>query len=120
MRLSEIYDIILEIDNDIIKRDIFDFRKLNSIKIEKVSDLLKKIKMSKNSKIKNIIPMIVNKNSPYTEDEQKFLWDLILGLSKRIYISNSKEARYDLIKKYYKLQEDMYSLSHSIRKSKYN
>ena len=118
MRVSELYNTLLEIDNNALKNSIMDFadRKINPEKIEKVSGLLSKMKMSKNSKIKNLIPKIFSRDSPYKECEQKFLWDFILGLGNRAHIKKSEKEQYKLIKEYYKLQTDMFLYSKSTRK----
>ena len=119
MRVSELYNKLKEIDEDLLKSSITDIteKKINLEKIKKVSDLLEKIKMSKNSKIKNLIPKIFERNSPFKECEQKFLWDFILGLGSRAHIKKNPE-QYKILTDYYKLQGDTYSFSNSSRKGK--
>ena len=115
MRLSQLYNNLLEIDNDIMKSDFIDFPNLNNQEIEKVSQLLDKINMSKNSKIKNLISKIFERKSPYTECEQLFLWNFILNLKDRKFLAKTNDEKYKLVKEYYKLQEDRRKFSKSTR-----
>jgi len=116
LRLSELYNTLLEIDNDIVKSSIDDIRYLKSDKISMVSQLLDRINLSKNAKIKTLLIQIFQRDSPYTECEQKFLWDFILELNNRKYIRKSSDPKYKLIKQYYKLQTEMFTFSKSVKK----
>ena len=114
LRLSELYTTLIDIDDDVFKKEFMDF-KLDLKKIQRVETLLQKINMSKNVKIKNVIPEIFKKDTPFNECEQKFLWDSILNLQNRTYIRNTTDPKYKLIKEYYKYQRDIYTFSESTK-----
>ena len=118
MTVKQLYDALLEIDNDILKQDIFDFPKLKTNTIKKIEKILDNIGESKRSKVKTIFKKAFDRKSKIEECDQYFLWEHILLLNPRKYIKKSDNVKYKILKDYYKFQEDNRRYSKSTRKIK--
>lgn len=118
MTVKKLYDTLQEIDNDILKSDIFDFKKLTHDNIKKVEKILEQLAENKNSKIKTIFNKAFDRNSPLKECDQYFLWSHILQLNPRKYIEKTKDEKYKFMKDYYEFASDAYHFSASTRKIK--
>ncbi len=116
MTVKQLYDVLLEIDNDMLKYDIFDMSKLKGNSIQKVEKILDSISESKRSKVKTIFNKAFNRNSKLSECDQYFLWEHILQLNPRKYIQKSSNAKYKALKEYYKFANEAHYFSPSTRK----
>ena len=116
MTVKQLYDILLEIDNDILKHDIFDFTKLKGNTIQQVEKILDSMGESKRSKIKTIFNKAFSRDSKLKECDQHFLWEHILQLNPRKYIQKSDDAKYKALKEYYKFATEAHYFSPSTRK----
>jgi len=118
MTVKQLYDTLLEIDNDMLKHDIFDFSKLKGDSIKKVERILDSMGESKRSKVKTIFSKAFDRNSKLKECDQKFLWEHILQLNPRKYIEKSKNGKYKIMKEYYKFASEAHHFTPSTRKIK--
>jgi len=118
MSVKKLYDTLSEIDNDFMKSDLFDFKKLSKVSIQKVEKLLEKISENKNSKIKTIFNKAFDRNSKLTECDQKFLWDHILQLNPRKYITKTKDEKYQFMKDYYNFADEAYHFTPATKQKK--
>ena len=116
MTVKQLYDTLLEIDNDILKHDIFDFSKIKGNTIQKVEKILESMDESKRSKIKTVFNKAFDRNSKLKECDQKFLWDHILQLNPRKYIEKSSNGKYKILKEYYKFASEAHHFTPSTRK----
>jgi len=116
MTVKQLYDTLLEIDNDLLKHDIFDMPRLKGDAIQKVEKILDSIGESKRSKVKTIFNKAFDRNSKLAECDQHFLWEHILQLNPRKYIEKSNDAKYKALKEYYKFATEAHYFSPSTRK----
>jgi len=118
MTVKQLYDTLLEIDNDILKHDIFDFSVIKGNTIKKVEKILDSMGESKRTKVKTIFSKAFDRNSKLSECDQKFLWDHILQLNPRKYITKNNSGKYKIMKDYYKFINEAHRFTPSTRKIK--
>ena len=116
MTVKQLYDALLEIDNDFRKSTILDMSKLKEDNIKKVEKILDTMGESKRSKVKTIFAKAFDRNSILSECDQYFLWEHILQLNPRKYIRQSSNEKFKMLKEYYKFASEAHYFSPSTRK----